>query len=79
MRTSAASTLVLRFARFWAANMDLIHQRGHDWPGFGYGEEEKHQMHDLAIKTVATYLGPVVTGLSTLYYYAGRVGRQTGS
>jgi hypothetical protein len=34
--------------RYWAFNMTLVHDRGSDWPGFGYGDEEKSTLRLLA-------------------------------
>jgi len=34
--------------RYWAANMNLIHARGNNWPGFGYSDDEKAEMKKLA-------------------------------
>lgn len=36
--------------RYWAANMDVIHSRGAYWPGFGYTDREKAQVHSIAQK-----------------------------
>ena len=36
--------------RYWAANMTLVHQRGQDWPGFGYSGDEKSEMQSIAEK-----------------------------
>lgn len=34
--------------RYWAANMTLIHNRGSNWPGFGYSDAEKEEMRAMA-------------------------------
>jgi hypothetical protein len=34
--------------RYWAANMTLIHNRGQNWPGFGYSDDEKAEMRSIA-------------------------------
>ncbi len=41
-------SVVVLFARFWAANMDRIHARGSSWPGFGYTPDEQADLHRLA-------------------------------
>jgi len=34
--------------RYWAANMTMIHDRRNNWPGFGYSDDEKSEMSQLA-------------------------------
>jgi hypothetical protein len=34
--------------RYWAFNMTLIYNRGGNWPGFGYSEEEKAKLRSIA-------------------------------
>ncbi len=34
--------------RYWSFNMTLVHNRGTDWPGFGYSKQEKAELEDLA-------------------------------
>jgi hypothetical protein len=36
--------------RYWAFNMTLIHDRGSNWPGFGYSDEEKAKLGSIAAK-----------------------------
>jgi hypothetical protein len=36
--------------RYWAVNMTMIHDRGSNWPGFGYSDAEKDEMRALAAK-----------------------------
>jgi hypothetical protein len=33
--------------RYWAFNMNLIHDQGSDWPGFGYTPDEKTQLQSI--------------------------------
>ncbi len=34
--------------RYWSFNMTLVHNRGTDWPGFGYSKQEKAELQNLA-------------------------------
>jgi hypothetical protein len=34
--------------RFWAFNMTLVHNRGVQWPGFGYTEAETTEMRSIS-------------------------------
>ncbi len=34
--------------RYWSFNMTLIHNRGSNWPGFGYSEPEKAELAAMA-------------------------------
>ncbi len=34
--------------RYWSFNMTMVHNRGTDWPGFGYSKEEKAELQNLA-------------------------------
>ena len=34
--------------RYWAFNMTLIHDRGSNWPGFGYSDDEKAKLQSIA-------------------------------
>ncbi len=34
--------------RYWSFNMTLIHNRGSNWPGFGYSEREKAELAAMA-------------------------------
>jgi hypothetical protein len=34
--------------RYWAFGMTLIHDRGSNWPGFGYSDKEKAKLQSLA-------------------------------
>jgi hypothetical protein len=36
--------------RYWSFNMTLIHDRGSNWPGFGYSDEEKAKLRSIAAK-----------------------------
>jgi hypothetical protein len=36
--------------RYWAFNMTLIHDRGSNWPGFRYSDEEKAELRSIAAK-----------------------------
>jgi len=40
--------VITAVARFWSANMDLIHSKGSVWPGFSYSDDEKLRMHEIA-------------------------------
>jgi len=33
--------------RYWAFNMNLIHDQGTNWPGFGYTPDEKSQLQSI--------------------------------
>jgi len=50
--------------RYWAFNMTLIHDRGGNWPGFGYSDVEKKTLRTIAGKVplleYAVWLGLVV-------------------
>jgi hypothetical protein len=37
-----------RVVRYWACNMTLIHDRGQEWPGFGYDDPEKDTLRAIA-------------------------------
>jgi hypothetical protein len=39
------SSLVVRY---WAVNMTMIHDMGSNWPGFGYSDEEKKELGQMA-------------------------------
>jgi hypothetical protein len=41
-------TVIVQFARFWSANMDMVHSKGQSWPGFSYSDDEKNAMHNIA-------------------------------
>jgi len=36
--------------RYWAFNMSLVHDRGSNWPGFRYSDEEKDTLRSIASK-----------------------------
>jgi hypothetical protein len=36
--------------RYWAFNMTLVHNRGANWPGFGYSDDEKTALNSIATK-----------------------------
>lgn len=73
--------------RYWAANMTLIHNRGSNWPGFGYSESEKEELRAIAAKVtqsqfysfaafntviaIAAFAGVVVAGM---YCLMGAIG-----
>jgi hypothetical protein len=40
--------------RYWAANMTMIHDRGQNWPGFGYTEDEKDELRRIGGKSSRT-------------------------
>jgi hypothetical protein len=50
--------------RYWAFNMTLVHDRGTNWPGFGYSDKEKKTLGAIAGKVptieYAVWLGLVV-------------------
>jgi hypothetical protein len=46
-QTSRNLALVVRY---WAVNMTLIHNRGSNWPGFGYSDDEKKELLALAVQ-----------------------------
>lgn len=52
----------LAFARLWSSNMDLIHTRGQEWPGFSYSDGEKAEMHRIAASTGS---GEFLAGIAT--------------
>ena len=47
-RPSTVERWLSLVVRYWAANMTLIHNRGSNWPGFGYSDEEKEEMRNMA-------------------------------
>ena len=73
--------------RYWAANMTLIHNRGQNWPGFGYTDAEKAQMRSIsesfpsreyftwvgiaAVAAIAFFGGIMFAGFRCLTYATG--------
>jgi hypothetical protein len=73
--------------RYWAANMTLIHDRGSNWLGFGYNDDEKEELRSIARKfpggeyfvwvavvavvAIAIFVVIVIAGLSCLTYVTG--------
>jgi hypothetical protein len=47
---SALEHLLALVVRYWACNMTMVHDKGQDWPGFGYTEEEKGTLRTIAGK-----------------------------
>lgn len=47
---SALEHLLALMVRYWACNMTVVHDKGQDWPGFGYTEEEKDRLRAIARK-----------------------------
>lgn len=58
--------VVTQFARFWAANMDRVHQTGGNWPGFRYTDDEKKAMHEIA-QRMSAWDFFLITGLVVLF------------
>jgi hypothetical protein len=62
-RTALERWLAL-VVRYWAFNMSLVHDRGSNWPGFGYSNQEKDTLRAIAArvseKEYALWLGLVV-------------------
>jgi hypothetical protein len=47
---SALERLLALVVRYWACNMTVVHDKGQNWPGFGYTEEEKGALRAIARK-----------------------------
>jgi hypothetical protein len=50
-QTSTLQRWLSLMVRYWAVNMTLIHNRGSNWPGFGYTDDEKKDMRKMAART----------------------------
>ena len=73
--------------RYWAFNMTLVHNRGVDWPGFGYTDAEKTELKSISEKypsvefyvwlglavvfALAIFAGVAIAGMSLLSYAIG--------
>ena len=73
--------------RYWAFNMTLVHNRGVQWPGFGYTEEEITEMRSISegypkiefyvwltlvvVFALVIFAGVATAGLSLLSYATG--------